>query len=368
MRDLYETHPDLEVEHNVTEAGKSGAPRQTDVKFTHRAGGHTYVTLVECKRWKEKVSRDRIDVLASSKRDLNAAKGVMFTTAGYEPGAEAYAKQEGIELFTVRDLTDDEWGRPGRVVWFWMHQYGGQMTNISSRRVEFLPVGDAPDHLKLDLRVGPDVPPDPANTLFSVADGSPGPSLLTLLLEARARVLKLISREHAAIFDGGADGVKAFLVPVRLDLSSYPYRELRQKFGFGRLEAVSMDILVTVSQSRFEYDRAARLDLAVAVENFVTRQRQVVTRSGETQDVAVFDLADDEGGPTIAENAGLKNGTVMQIFLEAWVHPPPLKQPPQRTEAVVFTLPNWDVAVSDEAGTPPTAGGSERPADAAGSG
>jgi hypothetical protein len=118
VRDLYATHPDLDVEHNVIEAGKSGASRQIDVKFTHRAGGHTYVTLVECKRWKEKVSRDRIDVLASSMKDLNAAKGVMFTTAGYEPGAEAYAEHEGIELFMVRDLTDEEWGRPGRVVWF----------------------------------------------------------------------------------------------------------------------------------------------------------------------------------------------------------------------------------------------------------
>jgi hypothetical protein len=68
VRDLYARYPDLRVEHNVSERGRSGALRQTDVKFTHEAGGLNYVTLVECKRWKEKVTRDRIDVLAKSRR------------------------------------------------------------------------------------------------------------------------------------------------------------------------------------------------------------------------------------------------------------------------------------------------------------
>jgi hypothetical protein len=158
VRDLYARHPELDVEHDVTEVGKSGATRQIDVKFTHLVGGHTYVTVVECKRWKEKVTRDRIDVLASSMKDLNAAKGVMFTTAGYEPGAEAYAEHEGIELFMVRDLSAEEWGRPGRVVWFWMHYYGGQITNIGVGRVVFVSVGDAPSDLTLDLAVGSNVP------------------------------------------------------------------------------------------------------------------------------------------------------------------------------------------------------------------
>jgi hypothetical protein len=239
-----------------------------------------------------------------------------------------------------------------------MHYYGGQMTNLSSGRVAFLSFGDAPENLALDLQAGPGVPPDPANTLFSISDGGPGPNLLTLLLEARARVLKMISHEQAAVFEGGTDGVlKAFLVPVRVDLSRSPHRELRQQFGVGRLEAVTRDVLVTVTQSRFEFDRGARLDLAVAVENFMTRQRQVVTRSDETQGVAVFDLADEDDRPDAVEDGAVANGMLMQVFLEAWVNPPPLTKPPQRTRTVVFTLPNWGVVVSDEpAASPATAG------------
>jgi hypothetical protein len=43
VHDLYAEDADLEVEHDVTLAGKSGAPRQTDVLFRHRAGGHEYL-------------------------------------------------------------------------------------------------------------------------------------------------------------------------------------------------------------------------------------------------------------------------------------------------------------------------------------
>jgi len=52
-------------------------------------------------------------------------------------------------------------------------------------------------------------------------------------------VLVIISKE-IAVFNDGADGaVKAFLVPVSVDLTGYAYRELRQQFGVGRLERVS---------------------------------------------------------------------------------------------------------------------------------
>ena len=85
VRDLYAVDSDLVVEHNLTEVGKSGARRQIDVKFTHKVRSHTYVTLVECKHWKSNVDRKRIDELAASIEDLNAPKGVMFTTTGTRP-------------------------------------------------------------------------------------------------------------------------------------------------------------------------------------------------------------------------------------------------------------------------------------------
>ena len=45
-------------------------------------------------------------------RDLNASKGVIFTTVGFQSGTEETAKHYGIDIFVVRDLADEEWGRP----------------------------------------------------------------------------------------------------------------------------------------------------------------------------------------------------------------------------------------------------------------
>ncbi len=92
--DLFSDDPTVLVEHDVTEAGKSGANRQIDVRLTHRIGDITYVTIIECKRWKEEVDRQRIDVLAATLEDLRASKGVLFTTSGFEEGAEAMRATE----------------------------------------------------------------------------------------------------------------------------------------------------------------------------------------------------------------------------------------------------------------------------------
>lgn len=354
VRDLYARHPDLNIEHNVILVGKSGARRQIDVKFTHTAGGHTYLTLVECKHWKEKVSRDRIDVLFAGMEDLNAAKGVMFTTAGFEPGAEAYAKHKGIDLFVVRDLTDEEWGRPGRVVSFWMHYYAGQISNVrvgKDGKIGWTSIGPPPTELELKLQVGPGAASDPAATLFSVTDGSAGPNVIEVILEARRRVMAIIAREQNKLFDSGAEGAtRGFVVPVALDLRLSPHRELRQARSFGRIEELSFDLLVTISQSRFRFDRGESLDFAVAVENFMTRQRQVVTKAREAADLSVFTLGDDEDRPGAPDNDVVTSYTLFQVHTEAWIGSHPLPEPAKRTARVTFSLPEWTVAVQTPAG------------------
>lgn len=79
------------------------------------------------------LSRDRVDILIAAIDDLGAKGGVIFTTKGYEAGAEAFAKSKGIELFVVRDLTDAEWGLPGRSAWFYMHIYAAKIEDLASK-------------------------------------------------------------------------------------------------------------------------------------------------------------------------------------------------------------------------------------------
>jgi hypothetical protein len=347
VRDMFGEDPDLVVEQDVLAVGKSGAKRQTDVKFTHRVGAMEYVTLVECKKWKEKVSRDRIDVLAASIDDLNAAKGVMFTTSGFEEGAELYAKDRGIELFVVRDLTDEEWGLPGRMVSFWWQTFGAEFARINLRSPTLIPVVEQfPTNVSLDIRASRDQVLDPAMTLYSVVDGEPGPNLITVMLDARNRALDLLAKgQH--LFPKLEDAEKFMLMPIHLDLKSFATRQLMRKYGALRLERLGFDLVVHIKQTRFNHDRGEKLDLALAVENYVTRQRNVITRAKAQEKLGVFEVKAEESGELVDPKDVVSENTLLCVFLEPWVKIPKIAGHLWPTKKLTFSLPSWQVSVSD---------------------
>src|SRR5580692_9275408 len=117
---LHETG-DVKVEHDVTLVGESEAPRQIDVLVTHTEALSTHRILVECKCWRSAVERLHVDAMITAVKDLKASRGVFFTTVGYQSGAGAVAKAYGIDLYVVRELSDEEWGGPGRLVDLCLH-------------------------------------------------------------------------------------------------------------------------------------------------------------------------------------------------------------------------------------------------------
>jgi Restriction endonuclease len=102
---LHETG-NVEVQHDVTLIGKSGAPRQIDVLVRHREGFYDHLIIVECKYWKDHVKRLHVDALITAVDDLKASRGVIFSMNGFQEGAVLAAESAAIELFQVRELTD----------------------------------------------------------------------------------------------------------------------------------------------------------------------------------------------------------------------------------------------------------------------
>jgi hypothetical protein len=111
---------EVTVEHNAILIGKSGAPRQIDVLIRHKQGLYDHLVIAECKYWNSPVERLHIDALTTAIQDVGASRGVLFSTKGFQSGAITQAKQSNIDLFTVRDLTAEEWGLPGRVIDFFL--------------------------------------------------------------------------------------------------------------------------------------------------------------------------------------------------------------------------------------------------------
>jgi len=335
VHDMYAEDERLKVEHNVTVKGKSGARRQIDVRVTHHVNDHTYITVVECKRWKKPVTRERIDILAATIEDTDAAKGVMFTTSGYEAGAQEYAQAKNIDLFRIRDLTDREWGLPGRAVWMHLQFYTTEIHDVKPEAVLLATVPDPPTNLALNLHIRPDGQQDPALTLHDTTDASAGPNLLAVLHQARHAALTRLAPQ-LGLLDNGADATRSFIIPLQIEFAGAKHRDLHQSFGILRLERLYVELHVLVSQSRLEVDRGEQLDLALAVENYLTRKRSVVTRPAAGGALIVGELPESQtSGP---EDDVLENGSLFQIFTEPWVTFEKALEDPQRLETLTVNV------------------------------
>jgi restriction system protein len=79
-----------------------GGDYKIDVLVTFSAlGGALFVVLVECKRQTRPVEREDVMVLESKLRDVNAQKGMLFSTSGFQSGALEFASAKHIATVAV---------------------------------------------------------------------------------------------------------------------------------------------------------------------------------------------------------------------------------------------------------------------------
>lgn len=74
---------------------------QIDVFAEFEALGGQFKVLVECKRYKDKVERETVQLLNGKIQSIGAHKGMIFATSGFQTGAVEYAEAHGIALIRV---------------------------------------------------------------------------------------------------------------------------------------------------------------------------------------------------------------------------------------------------------------------------
>ncbi len=97
----------IEVKHNTSVVGKSGAKHQIDVYWEHRIAGKKYLTFIECKHYKDAVSIGHIRNFHAVLMDTGAT-GIFVTTVGYQSGAQKYAKFYQIDTKLVKHTEEDD--------------------------------------------------------------------------------------------------------------------------------------------------------------------------------------------------------------------------------------------------------------------
>src|SRR5262249_8705367 len=83
------------VKHRARVEGLAGE-YELDVVVEFSLLGALFVVVIECKRYKSPVKREKIMALHAKVKDIGAHKGIMFSTAGFQRGALEYASTHGL--------------------------------------------------------------------------------------------------------------------------------------------------------------------------------------------------------------------------------------------------------------------------------
>jgi hypothetical protein len=261
------------VEHNVTLKGRSGASRQVDVLVHHKEGLYEHLIVVECKFRKSPIKREHVDSMATTIREVGASRGVIFSTKGFQRGAIEQAKHENINLYKVRLLEDDEWGKPGRNFDLWL-----QLITISIGSFEApgsMCVGPAPNG-PLALVLGNSGDSQSSHTPL-IIPGNPPTTLEALLIETARKSARNAYRPTLINFDGAEEGDLKRKLKVRIKPKLAA--EVHSMGAILLLPEITYELGIKISQSRIQIDRGADYTFVLAVEDCVNKAVTIASRA-----------------------------------------------------------------------------------------
>ena len=88
--------------------GKSGVSHQIDVLTSNSDGIHTYRTAIECKYWKEKITKDIVMKVSAVIEDCGINKGVIVSKNGYTQDCYDFARHKNIELVELKESDEKD--------------------------------------------------------------------------------------------------------------------------------------------------------------------------------------------------------------------------------------------------------------------
>jgi hypothetical protein len=98
----------INVKRDVTLQGIVSS-HQIDVYWEFKYADIMYHTIIQCKDWNSPVKQEHLFTLNQVLQDLPyQPRGIVVTKTGYQEGALEFAKAHGIELFELREFTEED--------------------------------------------------------------------------------------------------------------------------------------------------------------------------------------------------------------------------------------------------------------------
>lgn len=291
--------PGFTVERDVELPAKEGGTYRVDVVLRWRQGIYDVVMICECKWWTRPVERSVITHLRHVREQVGANKAACFTSVGFQSGAEDVARAHDIDLFRVRQRSDDEWGAPGPVVSILMQTFQPAISPMTF-----------PGALVLSGPASAPTTLDPRDILIKRADGTPAGTLEDTCDQLRS---KAYEHRHRGPMGGGTDGVyyHAVNLAARFDGGSRIVELGPQTL---RVDGCACEIVFRIQQNEITVDRRANFDHSLVLEDFVRGISWAASRRSGS---------DAEIGPLVVEvpdpsRPVVQNGQLLQILVRGF--------------------------------------------------
>ena len=278
----------------------------------HKQDLYEHLVVAECKYWNSAVERLHVDALVTTVREVGAARGVIFSTEGFQSGAVTQAKAENIDLYVVRDLADDEWGLPGQVVDIFLQILQPGIGNFTFGNVTKIGNPFKKDPVEIKMECGLDGLISLTPTLKR--DGSPGGEPLEKYIMDGVKQTFDLSLTKFHLINGGEECIRYIGCPVNL-LPDVPFR-LPVNGEIIVLPKVSFDMGIKVTQSRITVDRAKNFRFALALVNYVTGNVSSASQHLDMTNTILTPIGPPESVPE--GDSPVVNGSVLRVSIKGF--------------------------------------------------
>ncbi len=310
VADLH-SHTDVTVERNVELPAKEGRTYKIDVVIRSKQGLHRMLTIIECKWWKDRVGRDRITHLKHVREQVGANKAVCFTTRGFQAGAKTAARMHDIDLFLVKEMSDPDWGRPGKIIQLYLQIYQAAVSPLLFPKALYF----APSAVSAAQKGGLHVREDEGLELRPIS-GSPSFKVIDLYKELRQDAYRRVVAQ-AQVMRNGLPGVH--YVSVRYDSQDLKDGACAITLA-GRtahVSAFSCDIVFEVRQRDVQIDRGAKLDFALVIEDYLVGDRYAASRRLGQSLPDMIKL--EPSAPTKPGEEAVVNGSITALLVDGFL-------------------------------------------------
>lgn len=292
------------VEHNVTLIGKSGASRQIDVLIRHKEGLYEHLIVVECKFRKSPIKREHVDALANTIQEVGASKGAIFSIKGFQRGAIEQAKHENIGLYKVRELEDDEWGKPGRNIDLWLHVVTisvGAFAAPGSMCVGSPPTGP------LSIALDNSSEGRSSQTPLCIPGQAPT-TLEALLIDTARKSARAIYKPCVINFEGIEEGNLKHKIKVQIKPKIAA--EVLSMGAVLLFPEMTYELGLMVAQSRIQIDRGSDYGFVLAVEDCVSKTMTIASRAAADEHTSFKEPRNE-----FSHEEVYQNGSIATIWL-----------------------------------------------------